>query len=883
MFCSNLSAQVLKGTIKNLAGEPLPYATVYIRELQQGTTSNTKGIYEIHLPDGKYTVVFQSLGFAPDIREIALARNTVTLNITLQIQYYEIPEIRITASGEDPAYGIMRKVIGLSPYYLNEISNYKAEVYLKGNLVINKIPKLLQRTINAQARKESGSSANVPKQGDSFIMESVNEIEFNAPDKYIQKVLSYQSTFPSEGNEISPMDFIQASFYQPVIADMAISPLSPEAFSHYRFKYLGSSPQGNFIVNKIQVIPKRKSQQLFEGTIFVIEDLWCLHSVDLTNENIAGKIRIQQLFIPVKGDTWMPVSHKFEVEISIIGIKADGGYGSSIKYISVNPNTTIKKPQNMGLFSGGRVSSLSEKDDTVKTKTRKQIEKILSKQELTNRDMTKLAGLMEKESKSSQSDSAKKSLEVKEKTTHVVEKDAAKKDSAYWAEIRPIPLSEAEFKSLRLRDSLKTKLALKDEKSDTLKKVNKKESKFKRTLREVGFGHTWSDSTGFSFNFRGVIKLSSLSFNPIDGFIYGTDFRISKLWKGGKSLTVSPSFRYAFSRQQLMWRLSSQYRFNQLNPGYLYLRAGMTSKELNNNGGIDPFLNSMTCLLLEENYMKLYESTYITPGIRTEITNGLNADVGITFENRRILSNSTDFSFINTSKDYTENVPDNPYLKDSYGPVNLLQSQRHGNITTTITYTPRQRYRIRGERKIPMGSDWPTFSLTWKHGINEYPENVPLWKHFDMIKFEASKRKDIGAFGEYNWQFRSGGFLNNINIPFYDFSHFSSQPIPVLLNNYRDAFMLPGYYSLSTPEFFTEAHAKYTTPYLLLKLLPGLSNTLIRENLTGSVLWSRYNKCYTEAGYSLSEIFFMGEVGVYAGFENLIFRSIGVKLVLKIN
>ena len=151
-----------------------------------------------------------------------------------------------------------------------------------------------------------------------------------------------------------------------------------------------------------------------------------------------------------------------------------------------------------------------------------------------------------------------------------------------------------------------------------------------------------------------------------------------------------------------------------------------------------------------------------------------------------------------------------------------------------------------------------------------------------MIKFEASKRKDIGAFGEYNWQFRSGGFLNN-NIPFYDFSHFSSQPIPVLLNNYRDAFMLPGYYSLSTPEFFTEAHAKYTTPYLLLKLLPGLSNTLIRENLTGSVLWSRYNKCYTEAGYSLSEIFFMGEVGVYAGFENLIFRSIGVKLVLKIN
>ena len=61
----------------------------------------------------------------------------------MPVQYYEIPEVRITASGEDPAYIIMRKVIGMAPYYLNNISYYKAEVYLKGNLVINKIPKLL--------------------------------------------------------------------------------------------------------------------------------------------------------------------------------------------------------------------------------------------------------------------------------------------------------------------------------------------------------------------------------------------------------------------------------------------------------------------------------------------------------------------------------------------------------------------------------------------------------------------------------------------------------------------------------------------------------------------------------------------------------------------
>ena len=58
--------------------------------------------------------------------------------------------------------------------------------------------------------------------------------------------------------------------------------------------------------------------------------------------------------------------------------------------------------------------------------------------------------LMEKESKESQDDSIRKNLEIKDNTTHIIEKDAAKKDSTYWAEIRPIPLSEVEIRSLRI-------------------------------------------------------------------------------------------------------------------------------------------------------------------------------------------------------------------------------------------------------------------------------------------------------------------------------------------------------------------------------------------------------------------------------------------------
>ncbi len=886
-----LDAQILKGKITNQTGEPIQYSTIYIQELREGTTSNTKGDYEIKLPAGKYTVAYQSLGFQPVYVNITLSDKTITKNVILPLQYYEIPEVRITASGEDPAYIIMRKVIGMAPYYLNNVSYYKAEVYLKGNLIINKIPKLLQKSMkfssnnhntSVTAGSKPKSEEKLLKAGDSFLMESFNEIEFTAPDKYFQKMISYNSTFPAQGNEISPMSFIQASFYQPVLAEMAISPLAPNAFSYYKFKYLGASLQGNFTINKIQVIPKRKSQQLFEGTIYIIEDLWCLHSVDLTNENLVGKIRIQQLYIPVQDEIWMPVSHKFEINIGIIGFKADAGYVSSVKYTEVRPNPALQKPKTISTDYNVRSVSSQNPSDTVVTKSKQQINKILEKDQLSNRDMVRLSRLMEKESEKSVKDSGKKDLEIKDKTTHIVEKDANKKDSTYWAKIRPIPLSDIEMRSLEISDSIKSATSLIEIKPDTIVPVkNKEKNKFLKTIREIGFGHTWSDTTGFRFTDGGLIDLKKLSFNSVDGFSYGINFSISKSWKNKTSLSFIPEFRWAFSREQLMWGINTSYSFNPMKHRYLFIRTGIISKDINNGGGINPFINIDYSLLLKENYLKLYESSYLTLGYSTEIVNGLTFGLTSNFEDRRVLHNTTNFSLLKSSKVYSENTPANSYLSPGSNPINELRDQRHLDFVTKVSYIPFQRYRISHGSKIPAGSDWPTFDLTWKHGINEFKEITSGLRHFDMLRFEVSKNRSIGAFSGFRWRLRTAGFFDNRSLTFYDFFQINSQPLPWLLNNYEDAFMIPSFYSLSTPEFYVEAHLKYTTPYLLLKLLPVLSNTLMRENVSFSYLGSRFHKNYTEIGYSISEILFLGELGVYIGFDDMKYRSVGVKLVFK--
>ncbi|MCU0461660.1 MAG: DUF5686 family protein [Bacteroidales bacterium] len=878
-----LNAQVLKGRVTNDKGEAVQYATIYIQELRQGTTATIKGDYELKLAPGKYQVTYQSLGYGQVVHNIAISGHPVVLDVVLPLQYYMIPEVRITATGEDPAYGIMRKAIGMAPYYLNNISYYKADVYLKGNVLVNKISGLIKAAMKKAAKEEKkeGGTPVIIKEGDVYLMESYNEIEFIAPDKYVQKVISINSTFPDSEEGVSPMDFINASFYQPLIADMAISPLSPQAFSYYKFQYQGATPQGSYTINKIRVIPRMKSQQLFEGTIYIIENLWCIQSLDLTNDNIAGKINVQQLYIPVRDDIWMPVSHKFIFNLSIVGVRADVGYSGSVKYLEVRPNTSLKKPESV-TFDFYRMQAEAKPEIPV-SKNQQKIEELLRKDDLNNRDMVKLSKIMDQESKKAQPDSIRNNLEITNNVKNSVEKDANKKDSTYWAEIRPIPLSDIEIKSIRLRDSIQTETTLQKSQASNDSISKKQKSKFMQGVNNIATGHTWSDSTGFSFNLGGLIEMENLSFNTVDGFKYGIDFRFTKSWKENRSLTIAPDLKWAFSREALNWRLNGTYSFNRMKQRSIYFNSGMTSKDISTGGSINLLLNSIGSLFFESNYLKLYDSRYIGAGYRSEIVNGLNFTLFAGYEDRRILENTTSFSFINTNREYSPNIPDNRYLDSTANKIYGLRDQRHLEFVATLTYTPMQRYSIRNGAKVNRGSDWPTFGLTWEHGINEFSEFTKNFRYYDMIKLDISRNQNIGAFTELNWRVRAGGFLNNSYVTFYDFFHFNTQPLYVLIDDYRDAFKLPAYYSLSTPEFFGEVHVKYTTPYLLLKYLPGLSKTLMRENLSLSYLGSRFHKNYTEIGYSISEIFFMGELGVFTGFEDLKFKSAGVRFILKFN
>ncbi len=857
-----LYGQAIKGKITDTNGQPIPFSTVYIKELTKGLTANKDGDFDLKITEGEYSVVISALGYKPETRHIKVSDTAIEINIFLTKHTYKIKEIRIYSNSEDPAYGIMRKAIGLAPYYLNQIKHYSAEVYLKGSIIVVKIPKLLQKVMKVEANE------NEMEVGRNYVEESLNEIIFDAPDKYNQRVISSNTSFPGD-NEVNAMGFVKSSFYQPT-ADMAISPLAPNAFSHYRFTFEGVSYEGNYAINKIKVTPRRKSQQLFTGYLYIVDDYWNIHSADLTVELFVGPIRIRQLYTPVKDNAWLPVSYNMDVKASIIGIKANVSYVSSVTYSDIEINKDITPPLALQETINKPVTLINEKPEPAKDKkVTEKIENILSKEEMSNRDMIKLARLMDKETKKEKPED--RSLEIKKTTNYTIEKDAKRSDSTYWNKIRPIPLTENELIGYRVRDSV---LLAKSDTTLDADSLKKQKSRIIKFAGNVISGKTFrSKDSSLIFRYDGLIGLDKLSFNTVDGWAYKQEFSIRKVFRPGKVFGIYPEIGYAFNREAFVWNIHNSFSYAPMKRAGFFLDLGQRSSDFNPEYGINRSLNSISSLFFRYNYLRLYEESYFKIGNNIDLVNGLQLSVSAKYAECRHLENSTDYSFFFVDeRDYEDNLPENIHLTNY-----PLENQENFVLSLGLSYTPDYYYRIRKGVKYMVSSDYPTFRIEYQKGI---PGAFNSLADFDFFESQISQSIDLGIFSSLNWSVGAGGFITKKNIHYADFKHFNTQEIPLLLDRPKNAFMLLEYYKYSTPEWFAEAHIKYNTPFLLIKLLPFFSEKLWQETLYGSYLYQPEFKNYVELGYGLTNVYFIADAGIFVGFEDGKYGRWGFKVSL---
>lgn len=95
----------LRGKIKNELNEPIAGATIYLKELQKGTTTNLDGFYNIKdIPEGTWTVSIRMVGYKTKNESLVFTTNSVkTYNTTLKQNYGSLEEVVISAS-RNPEY-----------------------------------------------------------------------------------------------------------------------------------------------------------------------------------------------------------------------------------------------------------------------------------------------------------------------------------------------------------------------------------------------------------------------------------------------------------------------------------------------------------------------------------------------------------------------------------------------------------------------------------------------------------------------------------------------------------------------------------------------------------------------------------------------------------
>jgi len=250
------SQKLISGFIRDReTRQPLPAANIQIVGTFQGTISNTEGKYLLQLNKIPSTILVSYIGYQS--MKITINRNSGKFqDIYLKPILLETEAIVVIA--EDPAMGIMRKVIKRKQEWRQKIKTFKADAYTRFTL-----------------ENDSGIVT---------IAESVSEVFWDREKGPREVIKSKKQTDNLKQNENFAFSSETPNFYDDDVEIMGFKifgPTHPDALDYYKFKLTGKRPLDDQVVFDIEVIPDSKLQPTFVGRISVIDSIFIMIDVEL--------------------------------------------------------------------------------------------------------------------------------------------------------------------------------------------------------------------------------------------------------------------------------------------------------------------------------------------------------------------------------------------------------------------------------------------------------------------------------------------------------------------------------------------------------------------------------------------------------------------------
>lgn len=850
---NSLWGQALQGSILDNERNPIPFSTVFIKELNMGAVANEKGRFSIQLKEGQYQCTFQCIGYEKVTRTIEINKTTKPLEIVLNPVVYALQGVTVTPGSEDPAYPIMRHVMAKSPYFANMIKSYNADVYIRGSMQVLK----LSGAVKILARKELKESGI--KEGKTYMEESFNEIDFKAPNIFKHKVKSIQSSMPkNNGQSGESITYLTYNFYKDSRGGLK-SPIVSGAFNYYKYIFRGSVTQGGKNVFKIQIVPKGNSSDYCSGYIYVVDDLWCLSAVDLTvNGNLNTSILIHQNYSELKPNAWVPISNRMSLHVKTMGNEMKAAYNASVTYKSLVINTQIMPATMATEKNSSQKPYQYSKSALIKVnKLDKKIKDLSAIDKLTTKQSSQLAKAQMQRNDLLMRDSLRNNHEYIE--TYKWEKDslAQKQDSAFWSKVRTVPLDSAEMISLK---ESKSKDAV-DSTSKGFKKPTEK------PLKAIFWGGALYSDSLIRFKTDGLINLKGLNFNAVEGVTYETKLEYEQQISKGKGWRWELNPGYAFLRKSLFGE--ADIRFSDWTRGgyTIGLQGGSRALDYNPQAATR-FENTLYSLFLKENKSKLYLRDFLKIDGSVSLSPEFSLRGSLLAENNTMLENHSDFSFFYKNKNYNPNIPDSADF--------VMENHKNLTFEFTLYYKAMPYYYIKGGKRIPRYeyyNETPSLSITWRKGLPIAPFNT----NYDLLFARISQQIDLRKRSSFEYSLETGCFVNAKHIYFNEYKHFAVQPLEIGLKDFGKPFQNTEYYTHSTNQWYAELHTQYTSDLLLLKRLPIIRNRLWKESLMFNYLFTPNHNHYAELGYAIGNG--LWKAGVFGSMHNINFHEVKIKLM----
>ncbi len=851
-------AGIIKGKVSGPDGAGLPFANVAVRGTVVNTGSNEQGRYQLRLEAGSYQLVFQYIGYKPRTETVRVPAgdSTLTFNVTLVPESFSLAEVTVRGTDRDPAYAIVQHAQQWRAYHQREVAAFRARIYIKSLGRLSETPSKIFGLVKI------GPDI---KPGIFYLSESLSEIAFTQPDVVKERMLSSRVSGDSHGISFNRASAGRGlSFYNNLVKSGFsergfVSPIASNALLFYQYELVGSSQQNGELVHKIRVIPRRHSDPVFSGFIYVVEGSWRLHSVDLrlTKEaqlDYVDDLHIEQLFAPAPGapHAWIIQSQKLAVSFSAFGFKGTG----FITAIFSNYNRVVPtypappQPQPSASVAGGAPAAPPVSAPVTTKELTRQIK----------REKPNLAGLnrqVRRQVQQARRDSLRHDpiAQMKKGEVQLVEKGVNERDTTYWSQVRPVPLTEEEKVDYHKKDS-----------SEVVRKSRPYQDSLDRKRNQLGLGKV--ALTGYTYSntfakrtFAVQPIFNELQYNTVEGYVLNAAATYTQRTDDRRFVALTPVLRYGFSNQQLQPSLTVNWQLDPQKLRQLGLVAGRTIENFDRNSQLTPFINSAYSLLANRNYAKLYRRDGAELSYFWEPVNGLTVRGAASYFRRVELYNTVDYLWHDVpGRAFTPNQPVADEAPDGTG----FGTSNAATIGLSLSYKPGQRYITRPDGKYNLGSKWPTFNVQGRLAV---PHLLGADVRYLLLQASVRHSRQFGLLGTSAIQLVVGGFAGKQEgLTFADYRHFSGNR--TLLAADFTQFQLLDYYQYSTRGSYFEGHFNHHFNGFIFNKIPLLRALKWQEVISLNYLHTNQLDHYLELGAGVEHIFKVVRVDFYTGLQS---------------